>query len=116
MDDSLMIGRGLAGDALSPEPVAAPVAAPRAPAAVPLSGPVFAISTRPLRTRAEAEQVQAAMQSLLAGAGPAGLRVEVMPEGDDWRVVAMPYTRGADAERGRALLASRGMRVKVVDF
>ena len=28
MDDSLMIGRGLAGDALSPEPVAAPVAAP----------------------------------------------------------------------------------------
>ena len=78
--------------------------------------PVFAISTRSLRTRSEADQVQLAMQSLLLTLGQEQVQVDVLPQGDDWRVVALPFPRRADAEKGRALLASRGMRVVVVDF
>jgi hypothetical protein len=103
----------------APAPVAAagPPPAPARPAlAVPASGPVFAVSTRPLRTKAEAEQVRVAMQSLLQTLGHAEVHVDVLPQGDDWRVVALPFPRRADAEKGRALLASRGMRVAVVDF
>ncbi|MEO5733634.1 MAG: hypothetical protein ABIN96_15525 [Rubrivivax sp.] len=82
-------------------------------------GPAFALSTRTLRTRAEAEQVMAAARALLAtvrSPGSAALQVEVLPVGDDWRVAAFPYPRKIDAERAVALLASRGMRVTVVDF
>jgi hypothetical protein len=99
--------------ALAPPPV--PAAARPVPAAAP-SGPVFAISTRALRTRAEADQVRVAMQALLQTLGHAGVQVDVLPQGDDWRVVALPFPQRADAEKGRALLASRGMRVAVVDF
>ncbi len=82
-------------------------------------GPAFALSTRALRTRAEADQVMAAARALLAAVrttGSAALQVEVLPVGEDWRVAAFPYERRADAERAVALLASRGMRVTVVDF
>jgi len=78
--------------------------------------PVFAISTRTLRTRSEADQVRVAMQSLLLTLGQEQVQVDVLPQGEDWRVVALPFPRRADAEKGRALLASRGMRVVVVDF
>jgi hypothetical protein len=100
--------------AASPAP-AAPQAAPAAPAPAP-AAPAFAISTRSLRTRAEAEQLQAAMASLLRGAGAAGGHVDLLPEGDDWRVVAWPFSGAADADRYRALLAGRGMKVDVVRF
>ena len=80
------------------------------------TGPVFAISTRALRTHAEADQVRVAMQALLQTLGHAGVQVDVLPQGDDWRVVALPFPQRADAEKGRALLASRGMRVAVLDF
>ena len=85
-------------------------------AAAPPTGPVFAISTRALRTRAEADQVRVAMQALLQTLGHARMQVDVLPQGEDWRVVALPFAQRADAEKGRALLASRGMRVAVVDF
>ena len=110
-------------------PAAAPVLAPAAAAAKPPApvaarpvvataptGPVFAVSTRALRTRAEADQVRVAMQALLQTLGHTQVQVDVLPQGDDWRVVALPFPRRADAERGRELLASRGMRVAVVDF
>lgn len=83
------------------------------------TGPAFALSSRTLRTRAEAEQVMAAARALLAAVrGPDGtpLQVEVLPVGEDWRVAAFPYARRADADRALSLLASRGMRVTVVDF
>ena len=92
---------------------AAPVASPPPPAA---KTTVYALSTRPLRTRAEAEQVQVAMRSLLRTIGAAEVQVDVLPQGDDWRVVALPFARRADAEQARTLLVSRGMRVVVVDF
>ena len=76
----------------------------------------FALSTRPLRTRAEAEQLQVAMQSLLKTVGAARMKVDVLPEGDDWRVVGWPFANRADADEARALLVSRGMRVQVVGF
>ena len=100
-----------------PVPAATPAAAPAPPmAAAPPTGPVFAISTRALRTRAEADQVRVAMQALLQTLGHARMQVDVLPQGEDWRVVALPFAQRADAEKGRALLASRGMRVAVVDF
>ncbi len=83
------------------------------------TGPAFALSTRLLRTRTEAEQVMAAVQALLLtirGRNEAPLQVEIVPVGDDWRVAAFPFRRQPEADRARALLASRGLRVSVVDF
>jgi hypothetical protein len=80
------------------------------------AGPTFAISTRALRTRAEAEQLQAAITALLRTPGTASRRVELLPEGDDWRVVAWPFNGQAEADRMRAMLAGRGMKVEVVRF
>jgi hypothetical protein len=87
------------------------VAIPARPAT---QGPVFAVTTRSLRTRAEAEQVQAAMAALLQAAGLTGAGVELLPEGADWRVIAWPLRDAATADRARALLAARGMKVDVV--
>jgi hypothetical protein len=42
--------------------------------------------------------------------------VELLPEGDDWRVVAWPFIGQPEADRVRALLAGRGMKVEVVKF
>lgn len=80
------------------------------------AAPSFAVSTRLLRTRTESEQVMVAMQALLATIGMRDLRVEIVPAGDDWRVVSWPFSRRDEADRARALLVSRGMRVAVVDF
>jgi hypothetical protein len=84
---------------------------------------VFALTTRPLRTRAEAEQVMAAMGALLRTAAAlnklntgAKTQTDILPEGEDWRVVGMPFASRDDAEQARKLLVARGMRVDVVDF
>ena len=53
--------------------------------------PTFAVTTRILRTRAESEQVRVAMQALLATTGARGVRVEIVPNGADWRVVGPKY-------------------------
>ena len=95
-------------------PVPTPLALPAVQAAS--TAVLFGLSTRPLRTSAEAEQLQNAFQYWLGRADGQSLRVEMLPSGDDWRVVVWPYERRADAERARALLQSRGMRVELVDF
>ena len=77
---------------------------------------LYGLSTRLLRTRAEAEQLQSAFQALLTDTPGASLRVEMLPAGEDWRVVCWPYAKRADAERARALLQARGLRVELVDF
>ena len=69
-----------------------------------------------MRTRAEADQVRVAMEALLRTVAAGAVQVEVLPEGDDWRVVGWPFARRADAERAQELLVSRGMRVQVVGF
>jgi hypothetical protein len=103
-------------------PVATAVVVPAAAAAVaavPAAAPgasSFAVSTRPLRTRAEADQVRVAMDALLRSVGAGGVRVDVLPQGDDWRVTGWPFTRRGDADKARALLLARGMRVEVVGF
>ena len=79
-------------------------------------GPAFAVSTRLLRTRSESEQLAEAMRALLTGVGPPGLQVQALRSGEDWRVVVWPFTEQAQAEKARALLASRGMKVAVIDF
>ena len=81
-----------------------------------VTGPAFAVSTKLLRTRTESEQLADAMRALLAGTGPPGLQVQALRSGEDWRVVVWPYTEQAQAEQARALLASRGMKVAVIDF
>lgn len=94
-------------------------AAASAPAAVPVAvvpGPVWAISTRLLRTRTEAEQHQAAIRTLLAPTPAAGAQVELLRQGDDWRVVGFPFESEAKADAALAVLAARGMRVKVIPF
>lgn len=98
---------------------AATVAIGKAEKSVPptaVAGPAFAVSTRLLRTRTESEQLAEAMRALLAGSGPPGLQVQALRSGDDWRVVVWPYNEHAQAEQARALLASRGMKVAVIDF
>jgi hypothetical protein len=94
-------------------------AAPTSPAGAAPTGPRFALATRLLRTRAEAEQFQVAMSALLRG-GSAGLQgkvqTDILPEGEDWRVVGMPFTQRGEAEKTRRLLMVRGMRVDVVNF
>lgn len=81
-----------------------------------LGAPAFAVTTRLLRTRTESRQVAEAMRALLVGPDNPGMRVEVMKAGEDWRVVGWPYVDRAQAERARAFLASRGMKVEVIDF
>lgn len=106
-----------AAPAPTPAPTSTPTPGPARPAtAAAPAGPVFAVSTRALRTRAEADQVRVAVQALLQTLGHDQVQVDVLPQGDDWRVVALPFPRRADADKARALLASRGMRVAVVDF
>jgi hypothetical protein len=97
-------------------PAAAAAAAPGAAQAAPPHEPAWAISTRPLRTRTEAEQVLAAMEGLLKPIGTPGVRTEILPEGDDWRVVGWPYTDRREADRALAVLMARGMRVQVLAF
>jgi hypothetical protein len=104
-----------AADVTGPAQAALPPPAPAA-APVPAGPPVFALSTRVLRTRAESELTMAAMKSLLLTAGYRDVQVEVLPVGDDWRVVGWPFARRAQADQARSLLASRGMRLEVVDF
>ncbi len=100
-----------------PPPAPAPAPAPSTDAkTAPPPAALFGLSTRPLRTRAEAEQLQSAFQALLGGAPGSSLRVEMLPAGEDWRVVCWPYERRSDAERARALLQARGLRVELVDF
>lgn len=81
------------------------------------------MTSRLLRTRAEAEQVRDAMQGLLQidsnshrGSADPALTVDVLPQGDDFRVVGWPFGQRAQAERARIVLVSRGMRVDVVPF
>ena len=100
-------------------PVTAPVVSGAAAAALPevrRPAAAFALSTRALRTRAEADQVRVAMFSLLRTGAAEEIKVDVLPQGDDWRVVGWSFPRRTDADKARALLVSRGMRVEVVDF
>ena len=76
----------------------------------------WAVTTRLLRTRAESQQLMQALDELLREQGHRSLHVEMLPDGDDWRVVGWPFTRRSDAERARALLLARGLKLEVVDF
>jgi hypothetical protein len=108
----------LPAETLKATPDETPEDAPKkvpAVAAVP-SDAFWAVTTRLLRTRAESQQWLQALDELLSEQGSAKLQVELLSEGADWRVVGWPFTRRADAERARALLLARGLKVEVVDF
>ena len=76
----------------------------------------FALTSRVLRTRAESEQMQAAVRALLAQHTAEPLLVELWPSGEDWRVVCWPFTRRQDAQLARAVLLTRGLRMETVEF
>ena len=105
-----------AAAAASAEIAAAPQASTAAPPAPVLQGPAFAVSTRLLRTRSEGEQVAEAMRALLVPPGSRQMQVDLLPAGADWRVVSWPYPSRAQADKARAMLAARGMRVEIIDF
>lgn len=88
---------------------------PSTPAAA-TAGPVFALSSRVIRTKSESEQIAEALRGLLATGDAPRLQVENMRSGDDWRVVCWPFATRDQADKARALLASRGMKFQVVDF
>jgi hypothetical protein len=122
--DDLMPPPAMAGpDPAPPVDSGAPAAAlpdtPRPPppiaAAVPQDA-FWALTTRLLRTRAESMQLMQAVDELLREHGSQDLKVEMLPSGDDWRVVGWPFRRRADAERAQAMLLARGLKVEVVDF
>lgn len=102
--------------------VAASAAAASAPvAAQPPSAPVsqpsnFALATRLLRTRSESQQVAAALRAVLVTPQTPHMQVQVLPKGEDFRVLAWPYSQRAEAEKTRIRLAARGLKVEVVDF
>ena len=101
----------------APEPTLQPAPAQaQPPRPVAATGSAFAVSTRLLRTRTESEQLASAMRALLAPPGSPPMHVDVLAVGDDWRVVGWPYADRAAAEKAQALLATRGMRVQIVDF
>jgi len=120
----LRAARGLSAPApqaplsrLAPQAGANPSAQPPPPAqALAEIGPSFALTTRPLRTRAESEQVQTAVRALLASYTSEPVLVELMPAGDDWRVVCWPFMRRQDAQLARALLLTRGLRLEAIEF
>lgn len=89
----------------------------------PAAAATFAVASRMLRTRAEAEQVRDAMHGLLrigshgGNSGASGeIQVEILPQGDDFRVVGWPFGARGQAEKARTVLVSRGMRVEVLAF
>ncbi|MBC7940707.1 MAG: hypothetical protein H7Z19_13235 [Chitinophagaceae bacterium] len=57
-----------------------------------------------------------ALRALLAAARREPAHVELMPAGDDWRVVCWPFARREDADRARALLMARGLKVETIAF
>lgn len=100
---------------------AAEAAASAAMAAAPTpamaaSAPVFALTTRLLRTRTESQQIAEALTALLVVPGSPVQRVDVLRTGDDFRVVAWPYPGRSDAERAQAALLARGHRLQVISF
>jgi hypothetical protein len=77
----------------------------------------YAVAAPRVRSEAESALMRTALQAAVSRATPApGCRVEVLPAGDDWRVVCWPFVRRADAERLREQLMARGHRLEVIDF
>ena len=91
-------------------------AATATPPAAAASAPVFALTTRLLRTRTESQQIAEALTALLMVPGSPVQRVDVLPTGDDFRVVAWPYPGRDEALRAQATLQARGHRLQVISF
>ncbi len=91
-------------------------AATATPPAAAASAPVFALTTRLLRTRTESQQIAEALTALLVVPGSPVQRVDVLPAGDDFRVVAWPYPGRAEALRAQTALQARGHRLQVISF
>ncbi len=111
---------GAEGPGASVPPVLpTPAAAARPAVAPPAGAPVWAVSTRALRTRFESEQMLLALRDAARRVGAASataLHFEVLPVGADWRAVSWPFAEREGAERLRAELHARGVRVEVVAF
>lgn len=97
-------------------PALAPPDAGQPPAPAVVAQPAVALSSRLIRTRAESEQIADAVRGLLATGSTARLQVEAMRSGDDWRVDCWPFSSREQADKARALLASRGLKLQVVNF
>ena len=88
----------------------------RAQATKPVSSPArtYALAARSTRSRAASELLLGFIKG--AGASDLGQRTEVLPATHGWRATLWPFMTARDAEQARALLASHGVSVEVVDF
>jgi hypothetical protein len=86
-------------------------------ATAPAPAVAWALAMPHTRTQAESQLVLTTLAAALARTGPLpGLHLDTLPAGDDWRAVCWPFTQRAAAERLRALLLARGVRVELVQF
>ena len=93
------------------------LAAAQAARATAKGQPVYAVVTRRVRSRLEAEAEGAHLSSTLANVvTPRGLRVEALPAGAGWQAICWPFLKREDAERVRDELAPRGLKIEVVAF
>ncbi len=77
---------------------------------------VWAIAAPQVRDARTAAKGATRMQQQLAAAGQAGLRVETMAVGNEWRVVGWPFRSRRAAEDALAVLARQGVKAEVVEF
>jgi hypothetical protein len=86
------------------------------PPAVP-TGPVYAIATRPSRSRDDALALQAVLRGLQAQtATPIPTRLDVMRAQGRWRVVWWPHTQQQEAQALLAAARARGLQVELIPF
>jgi hypothetical protein len=93
------------------------VAAARAARAAAKGLPVYAVVTRRVNKRSDADIDSQLLAGALANVDlPRGLRVEPLPAGSGWQAICWPFLERTDAERLREHLASRGVKLEVVAF
>jgi hypothetical protein len=93
------------------------VAAARAARAAAKGLPVYAVVTRRVNKRSDADIDGQLLAGALANVElPRGLRVEPLPAGSGWQAICWPFLNRDDAERLRDHLGSRGVKLEVVAF
>ncbi len=77
---------------------------------------VWAIAAAQVRDARAAEKSAGRIQQQLAAAGQAGVKVETMAVGREFRVVGWPFRSRRAAEEALAVLARQGVKAEVVEF
>ncbi|NRF66868.1 hypothetical protein HLB44_07725 [Aquincola sp. S2] len=77
----------------------------------------YALVTRPMRQRADAEAVLKRLRAETTRiAHPTAIETDLQQTPEGWRVTWWPFTHARQAENARAALAARGVALEMVDF